>query len=71
MVGIQKFRNSRITERWKNDPRNVPIKYHRVLILIDMAEHDVHPDGSFSDAECTLWEEIHNAMIHREENVVS
>ena len=54
MVGIQKFRNSRITERWEDDPRNVPIKYHRVLILIDMAEHDVHPDGSFSDAECTL-----------------
>ncbi len=31
-----------------------------VLMLRDMAEKDIYPDGRFSDDECTLWSAFHN-----------
>lgn len=31
-----------------------------ILMLRDMAERDIYPDGRFSDEECTLWSAFHN-----------
>lgn len=35
----------------------------QIYALRDMAEHDVYPDGRFSDEECNLWSAFSNFWI--------
>ena len=40
-----------------------------VMALADMAENDIYPDGTFSDAEVSIWEVFSRMKeINKEQN---
>ena len=55
MTKLQKQKNEKIMERWANHAK---IDIGRVFILADMARNGEYPDGTFSDDECNIWNEI-------------
>ena len=55
MTKLQKQKNEKIMERWANHGK---IDIGRVFILADMARNGEYPDGTFSDDECNIWNEI-------------
>ena len=60
MTNEQKLRNEEIMSLW---PSNEKIPVGRVIVLADMAKNDERPDGTFSDAECLIWEEFHTLYM--------
>ena len=55
MTKLQKQKNEKIMERWANHGK---IDIGRVFVLADMARNGEYPDGTFSDDECNIWNEI-------------
>ena len=55
MTKLQKQKNEKIMERWANHGK---IDIGRVFILADMARNGEYPDGTFSDDECNILNEI-------------
>ena len=55
MTKLQKQKNEKIMEHWANHGK---IDIGRVFILADMARNGEYPDGTFSDDECNIWNEI-------------
>ena len=55
MTKLQKQKNEKIMERWANHGK---IDIGRVFILADMARNGEYPDGTFSDDERNIWNEI-------------
>lgn len=47
-------------KRWSESPRNGTFNKGRVFALAIMAQHDIVPDGTWSDDECALWGAIRN-----------
>lgn len=45
---------SDVKTRWENRSYDIPI--WRVMVLAEMAHNNISPDGTFSDAECIIWE---------------
>ena len=58
MTKDQQIRNESIMKRWCNHGK---IEIGRVFVLADMARNNVWPDGTFSDAECSIWNEFMSA----------
>lgn len=56
MTKYWKRRNEETMRRFENK-RNVSVG--RVMALADMAENEIYPDGTFSDAEVVIWERFH------------
>ena len=59
MTKRQKQKNEKIMERWSNHGK---IDIGRVFVLADMARNGEYPDGTFSDDECNIWNEILNVV---------
>ena len=55
MTKLQKQKNEKIMGRWANHGK---IDIGRVFILAYMARNGEYPDGTFSDDECNIWNEI-------------
>lgn len=58
----QKERIELIKNAWQNHGK---IELWKVFVLADMAETDTVPDGSFSDAECCVWNEFRRFKLSK------
>lgn len=55
MTPYDKYELSQIEQAYSDPAYGGTITIARVRQLMYMVEHDIVPDGTFSDAECGIW----------------